>query len=127
MKSEIICSRWVVNTTFHGCKEIFEKIKNNYASHNYKFRTKYKAKNIPFLSPRFDVSEYAPEEIMVKTVDNKLLVHAKHEEKGQGKSVLREYNREFLLPQGTDPEAIRWVGGRNPKCMGNRVLQNKIL
>ena len=28
------------------------------------------------------MSEYAPEEIMVKTVDNKLLVHAKHEEVG---------------------------------------------
>ncbi len=59
------------------------------------------------LNCRFDVSEYAPEEIMVKTVDNKLLVHAKHEEKGGGKSVYREYNREFLLPAGTDPEAIR--------------------
>merc|ERR1719229_642836 len=36
------------------------------------------------LKLRFDVSEYAPEEIMVKTVDNKLLVHAKHEEIGDG-------------------------------------------
>ena len=34
-------------------------------------------------------------------------VHAKHEEKGEGKSVYREYNREFLLPSGTDPETIR--------------------
>ena len=41
------------------------------------------------LKLRFDVSEYAPEEIMVKTVDNKLLVHAKHEEVGGGKSVYR--------------------------------------
>lgn len=59
------------------------------------------------LKLRFDVSEYAPEEIMVKTVDNKLLVHAKHEENGGGKSVYREYNREFLLPQGTNPELIK--------------------
>jgi len=44
---------------------------------------------------------------MVKTVDNKLLVCAKHEEKSQGKSVCKEYNREFLLPGGTDPELIR--------------------
>lgn len=44
---------------------------------------------------------------MVKTVDNKLLVHAKHEEKEGGKSVYREYNREFLLPSGTDPETIK--------------------
>ena len=32
---------------------------------------------------------------------------AKHEENGEGKAVYREYNREFLLPSGTDPEAIR--------------------
>lgn len=56
---------------------------------------------------RFDVSEYRPEEISVKTVDQKLKVHAKHEEKGEGRSVYREYNREFLLPQGTDPELIK--------------------
>eukprot|EP00090_Calanus_glacialis_P005407 TRINITY_DN1419_c0_g1_i4.p1 TRINITY_DN1419_c0_g1~~TRINITY_DN1419_c0_g1_i4.p1 ORF type:complete len:203 (-),score=69.29 TRINITY_DN1419_c0_g1_i4:65-589(-) len=59
------------------------------------------------LKLRFDVSQYTPEEIMVKTVDNKLLVHAKHEESGGGKSVYREYNREFLLPQGTNPELIK--------------------
>jgi len=36
------------------------------------------------LKLRFDVSQYSPEEIMVKTVDNKLLVHAKHEESTGG-------------------------------------------
>ncbi|XP_023945274.1 heat shock protein beta-1 [Bicyclus anynana] len=59
------------------------------------------------LKLRFDVSQYTPEEIIVKTVDNKLLVHAKHEEKSETKSVYREYNREFLLPKGTNPEAIK--------------------
>ncbi|XP_015370481.1 PREDICTED: alpha-crystallin B chain isoform X2 [Diuraphis noxia] len=59
------------------------------------------------LKLRFDVSQYEPEEIVVKTVDNKLLVHAKHEEKTDSKSVYREYNREFLLPKGTNPEAIK--------------------
>ncbi|XP_056644017.1 heat shock protein beta-1 isoform X1 [Diorhabda carinulata] len=59
------------------------------------------------LKLRFDVSQYAPEEIVVKTVDNKLLVHAKHEEKTESKSVYREYNREFLLPKGTNPEHIK--------------------
>ncbi|RWS26778.1 Heat Shock Protein 20-like protein 4 [Leptotrombidium deliense] len=34
-------------------------------------------------------------------------VHAKHEEKGENKSVYREYNREFLLPKGVNPELIR--------------------
>merc|ERR1711971_699666 len=59
------------------------------------------------LKRRFDVSQYSPEEIVVKTVDNKLLVQAKHEEQSQGKTVFREYNREFLLPAGTDPDHIR--------------------
>lgn len=59
------------------------------------------------LKLRFDVSQYQPEEIIVKTVDNKLLVHAKHEEKSDSKSVYREYNREFLLPKGTNPECIK--------------------
>lgn len=59
------------------------------------------------LKLRFDVSQYQPEEIVVKTVDNKLLVHAKHEEKTDSKSVYREYNREFLLPKGTNPEDIK--------------------
>jgi len=59
------------------------------------------------LKLRFDVSQYAPEEIVLKTIDNKLLVHAKHEEKSETKSVYREYNREFLLPNGVNPELIR--------------------
>uniref|UniRef100_U5EET0 Protein lipidation n=1 Tax=Corethrella appendiculata TaxID=1370023 RepID=U5EET0_9DIPT len=59
------------------------------------------------LKLRFDVSQYAPEEIVVKTVDSKLLVHAKHEEKSDTKSVYREYNREFLLPKNCNPELIK--------------------
>ena len=34
-------------------------------------------------------------------------VHAKHEEKSDSHSVYREYNREFLLPKGTNPEVIK--------------------
>ncbi|XP_076314149.1 alpha-crystallin B chain-like [Tachypleus tridentatus] len=59
------------------------------------------------LKLRFDVSEYNPEEIVVKTVDNRLQVHAKHEEKSECRQVYREYNREFLLPNGTNPEMIK--------------------
>ncbi|OQR67540.1 heat shock protein beta-1-like [Tropilaelaps mercedesae] len=58
------------------------------------------------LKLRFDVSQYAPEEIVVKTVDHRLQVSAKHEEKSDNKSVYREYNREFLLPRGLDPAHI---------------------
>uniref|UniRef100_A0A914HET6 SHSP domain-containing protein n=2 Tax=Globodera TaxID=31242 RepID=A0A914HET6_GLORO len=55
---------------------------------------------------RFDVSQYRPEEVTVKTVDNRLLVHAKHEEKTPSRTVYREYNQEFMLPRGTNPEQI---------------------
>jgi len=55
---------------------------------------------------RFDVAQYRPEEVTVKTVDNRLLVHAKHEEKSASRTVFREYNQEFMLPSGTNPELI---------------------
>jgi|UniRef100_A0AC35F7P8 HSP20 family molecular chaperone IbpA len=55
---------------------------------------------------RFDVAQYKPEEVTVKTVDNRLLVHAKHEEKTPSRTVYREYNQEFMLPRGTNPESI---------------------
>ncbi|KAH7732138.1 Protein HSP-25 b [Aphelenchoides avenae] len=55
---------------------------------------------------RFDVAQYKPEEVTVKTVDNRLLVHAKHEEKTPSRTVYREYNQEFMLPRGTNPELI---------------------
>ncbi|VDN57490.1 unnamed protein product [Dracunculus medinensis] len=55
---------------------------------------------------RFDVAQYKPEEVTVKTIDNRLLVHAKHEEKTPQRTVFREYNQEFLLPRGTNPELI---------------------
>ncbi|GMT36131.1 hypothetical protein PFISCL1PPCAC_27428 [Pristionchus fissidentatus] len=55
---------------------------------------------------RFDVAQYKPEEVTVKTIDNRLLVHAKHEEKTPQRTIFREYNQEFLLPRGTNPEQI---------------------
>lgn len=42
---------------------------------------------------RFDVANYKPEEVTVKTIDNRLLVHAKHEEKTPQRTVFREYNQ----------------------------------
>lgn len=59
------------------------------------------------LKLRFDVTQYEPDEIVVKTVDNRLTVHAKHEEKSENRTVYREYNREFHLPDGTDVEQIK--------------------
>ena len=55
------------------------------------------------LSLRFDVSQFKPEEISVKTMDNRLCVHAKHVEESPGRKVYREFTREYTLPEKVDP------------------------
>lgn len=65
------------------------------------------SEGVKVLKLRFDVSPYEPEQILVKTLDNRLQIHAKREEKTSNSSMYREYNREFLLPDGTDPQLIR--------------------
>ncbi|XP_045478751.1 heat shock protein 27-like [Harmonia axyridis] len=59
------------------------------------------------LKLRFDVSQYAPEEIEVMTENNYLLVHAKHEDNDGTKRVYREYNQQFMLPQGVTPDVVQ--------------------
>lgn len=54
----------------------------------------------------FDVSQYHPEEVAVETTNEKIIVHAKHEEKSNNKNVFMEYHREMSLPPGTDPGSI---------------------
>jgi len=50
--------------------------------------------------------EFRPEELQVKTVDRKLVVHARHEERSQGRTSCKEFNREFDLPDAVDPNHI---------------------
>lgn len=54
----------------------------------------------------FDVRQFRPEEIHIKTNGNQLSVHCKHEEKENGKSAFREYNRQFILPKEVNPEHL---------------------
>lgn len=58
------------------------------------------------LKLRFDVAEFEPDQIVVKTVDNLLQVRAERRKANANKSLFSEYYREFLLPDGTDPAAI---------------------
>ncbi|XP_030041748.1 heat shock protein 30C [Microcaecilia unicolor] len=58
-----------------------------------------------------DVSQFSPEELMVKTEGRKLIVMAKHEKKRQAEdgSCLQEYRelkREAELPEDVNPEAV---------------------
>lgn len=59
------------------------------------------------LKLRFDLSDYEPEQIVVKTLNGRLQVQAKRENKTHNSSSYSEYNREFLLPRGLNVELIR--------------------
>ncbi|GFR32204.1 protein lethal(2)essential for life [Trichonephila clavata] len=50
-----------------------------------------------------NVSHFKPNEIDVKTVDNTIVIHGKHEEKTDEHGfVSREFTRRYVLPEGTD-------------------------
>ncbi|XP_023212255.1 alpha-crystallin A chain-like, partial [Centruroides sculpturatus] len=54
-----------------------------------------------------DVSHFSPEDITVKTVDNCVVIHGKHEEKmDQHGFVSREFTRRYVLPKEVDPEKV---------------------
>ncbi|KAI8432738.1 hypothetical protein MSG28_013699 [Choristoneura fumiferana] len=58
------------------------------------------------LKLQFDVSQFDPAEVKVQIINDVLHVKAKHDERTDNILVLREYNRQFLLPRGIDPEAV---------------------
>lgn len=55
-----------------------------------------------------NVEKYKPEELVIKTVDNTVLVEAKHEEKtSDGRSyATQSFNQSFTLPKGVNPESV---------------------
>ena len=59
------------------------------------------------LQVRFDMQAYKPEEITVKTVDNKLVVQAKHVEEGPGRRNCSEFTRVLGLPEGMDLKQLK--------------------
>ncbi|GFT33708.1 protein lethal(2)essential for life [Trichonephila clavipes] len=55
-----------------------------------------------------NVSHFKPNEIDVKTVDNTIVIHGKHEEKTDEHGfVSREFTRRYMLPEGTDAQTIK--------------------
>nr|XP_050041803.1 alpha-crystallin A chain-like [Dermacentor andersoni] len=58
---------------------------------------------------RVDTRHFAPEEITVKTQDNSVVIHGKHEEKSddRGCYVKREFTRRYILPEDVDPETVK--------------------
>ncbi|XP_059142398.1 uncharacterized protein LOC131930040 isoform X2 [Physella acuta] len=61
----------------------------------------------PVFRVRFNMKEYKPEEVNVKMDSTKIMVSARHEEKGSGSTVSREYSREVQIPRDVDPLALQ--------------------
>lgn len=57
-------------------------------------------------SLRFNCSKFKPEEITIKTQDNRLTVHAIHVEESQGRKLHKEFTREYSLPANVDPSQL---------------------
>lgn len=57
---------------------------------------------------KLDVQNFKPEEITVKTVDNSIVIEAKHEEKKTSESsfISRQFTRRYDLPKGFKPENV---------------------
>ncbi|XP_015908170.1 protein lethal(2)essential for life [Parasteatoda tepidariorum] len=57
---------------------------------------------------KLNVSHFKPDEISVKTVDNTVVIHGKHEEKTDEHGfITREFTRRYMLPDGTEPETVK--------------------
>ncbi|KAH7935839.1 alpha-crystallin A chain [Rhipicephalus sanguineus] len=56
-----------------------------------------------------DTRHFTPEEISVKTQDNCVIIHGKHEEKSddRGCYVKREFTRRYVLPEDVDPQSVK--------------------
>lgn len=55
-----------------------------------------------------DVSHFRPEELSIKTIDNKVIIHGKHEEQQDEHGFIeREFRRTYILPNDVDPDAVK--------------------
>ncbi|KAH9518837.1 hypothetical protein Btru_006374, partial [Bulinus truncatus] len=64
-------------------------------------------KGNPVFQVQFNMKGYQPEEVNVKMDSTKIMVSAKHEEKGTGSTVSREYNREVNIPCDVNPLSLQ--------------------
>ncbi|XP_014783063.1 alpha-crystallin A chain isoform X1 [Octopus bimaculoides] len=59
---------------------------------------------------RLDVSHFSPDEITLKVIDNRIVIHAKHEEKQDEHGYIqREFKRQYLLPRECDAANVTSV------------------
>ncbi|VDP05001.1 unnamed protein product [Soboliphyme baturini] len=61
-----------------------------------------------------DVSQFLPEELKIKTVDNMVVIDGKHDEKmDEHGFISRSFTRKYILPKEVDPETV--VSRLSPK------------
>lgn len=53
-----------------------------------------------------DVGEFSPDEVIVRTIDKKVIVTASHEEMKGGRKMTRSFNKEYELPDSVDPVTV---------------------
>lgn len=63
--------------------------------------------------------EFGPGDLAIKTVDRKLVVNARHEERTPGRTSCKEFSREFDLPDGVDPNLVT----ASMTCEGRLLLE----
>ncbi|XP_060584156.1 uncharacterized protein LOC132740294 [Ruditapes philippinarum] len=73
-----------------------------------------------------DAGEFRPEEVVVKTMEKKLVVHAEHVEKTAGKTLHKEFNKEYELPDSVDQTAITAYIGDEGKLIIEAPIKNQV-
>lgn len=73
-----------------------------------------------------DTGEFRPEEVVVKTMEKKLVVHAEHVEKTDGKTLHKEFNKEYELPDSVDQTAITAYIGDEGKLIIEAPIKNQV-
>ncbi|KAL4225001.1 Hsp20/alpha crystallin [Mactra antiquata] len=73
-----------------------------------------------------DAGDFRPEEVVVKTMEKKLVVHAEHVEKTAGKTLHKEFNKEYELPDSVDQTAITAYIGDEGKLIIEAPIKNQV-
>lgn len=73
-----------------------------------------------------DAGDFRPEEVVVKTMEKKLVVHAEHVEKSAGKTLHKEFNKEYELPDSVDQTAITAYIGDEGKLIIEAPIKNQV-
>ncbi|GAB1599950.1 heat shock protein beta-1-like [Argonauta hians] len=56
---------------------------------------------------QLDVSPFKLDEVTIKTIDNQLTIHAKHDQKTASSSIYHVFSRQYTLPDGTNSDNLR--------------------